>query len=120
MFFSFHQSRSLINYCRHVTPGTLQYYKYHGPSRHLPPPSSIQYHIVLSTYGTVAADFSRGGGVLYNVKWYRLVLDEGINMFGDWFIEWPKAKSKQRTSFVTGRLSNLKLSQHSTELFAGV
>lgn len=61
---------------KHVTPGTLQYYKYHGPSRHLPPPSSIQYHIVLSTYGTVAADFSRGGGVLYNVKWYRLVLDE--------------------------------------------
>ena len=39
--------------------------------------SPIQYNIVLSTYGTVAADFGRGGGVLDCFHWYRLILDEG-------------------------------------------
>lgn len=62
---------------RHVVPGTLSVYKYHGPNRKLPSSSTLPYHIVLSTYGTVAADYSRGGGVLACFHWYRLILDEG-------------------------------------------
>ncbi|KAI1769275.1 SNF2 family N-terminal domain-containing protein [Hypoxylon sp. FL1150] len=61
---------------RHVIPGALHYYKYHGPNRHLPLSTSIPYHIVLTTYGTVAADSRSGGGILHSFKWYRLVLDE--------------------------------------------
>ncbi|KAI1374362.1 SNF2 family N-terminal domain-containing protein [Hypoxylon crocopeplum] len=61
---------------KHVVPRTLQFYKYHGANRSLPLASKMAYHIVMSTYGTVAADFRRGGGVLYRFKWYRLVLDE--------------------------------------------
>ncbi|KAJ2988148.1 hypothetical protein NUW58_g4127 [Xylaria curta] len=61
---------------RHVVPGTLSIYKYHGPNRKLPSSSPLPYDIILSTYGTVAADFSRGGGVLTCFHWYRLILDE--------------------------------------------
>ncbi|KAK3377269.1 SNF2 family N-terminal domain-containing protein [Lasiosphaeria ovina] len=61
---------------KHVTPGTLNYYRYHGPDRRLPLSGDFPYHVVISTYGTVAADFSRGGGVLGFFHWYRLVLDE--------------------------------------------
>ncbi|KAI0812914.1 SNF2 family N-terminal domain-containing protein [Xylaria sp. FL0064] len=45
---------------RHVVPGTLSFYKYHGPNRNLPSSPPLPYHIVLSTYDTVTADYSRG------------------------------------------------------------
>ncbi|KAI0546032.1 hypothetical protein F4679DRAFT_559161 [Xylaria curta] len=61
---------------KHVVPGTLSVYRYHGPNRKLPVSSHLPYNIVLSTYGTVAADSSRGGGVLAHFHWYRLILDE--------------------------------------------
>ncbi|KAI0406998.1 hypothetical protein F4802DRAFT_555264 [Xylaria palmicola] len=61
---------------KHVVPGTLSVYKYHGPNRKLPSSPPLPYDIVLSTYGTVAADFSRGGGVLTCFHWYRIILDE--------------------------------------------
>ncbi|PGH01880.1 hypothetical protein AJ80_08952 [Polytolypa hystricis UAMH7299] len=61
---------------KHVIPGTLTHYKYHGLGRCISPSSSLPYHIVLSTYGTVAADFGRGGGVLNRFHWHRLILDE--------------------------------------------
>ncbi|KAI3323069.1 hypothetical protein HD806DRAFT_535561 [Xylariaceae sp. AK1471] len=61
---------------KHVAPGTLSCYKYHGPSRKLPSSTPLPYDVVLSTYGTLAADFSRGGGVLSCFHWYRVVLDE--------------------------------------------
>ncbi|KAI2628484.1 SNF2 family N-terminal domain-containing protein [Hypoxylon sp. NC1633] len=61
---------------KHIVPGALQFYRYHGPNRRLPLSSDIPYDIIMSTYGTVAADFRRGGGVLYSFKWYRLILDE--------------------------------------------
>ncbi|KAH8586237.1 SNF2 family N-terminal domain-containing protein [Bisporella sp. PMI_857] len=61
---------------KHVVPGTLKHYTYHGPSRHLGSSSPLPYHIVFSTYGTVVADANRGGGVLKCFHWYRLILDE--------------------------------------------
>ncbi|KAI1130798.1 SNF2 family N-terminal domain-containing protein [Nemania abortiva] len=61
---------------KHIVPGTLSVYKYHGPSRKLPSSPPLPYHIVLSTYGTVAADHRRGGGVLACFHWRRLILDE--------------------------------------------
>ncbi|KAH7329591.1 SNF2 family N-terminal domain-containing protein [Stachybotrys elegans] len=61
---------------KHLEPGALVIYKYHGPNRRLSTGQALPYHIVLSTYGTVAADFSRGGGVLNEFHWHRLILDE--------------------------------------------
>ncbi|KAE9373912.1 hypothetical protein N431DRAFT_466160 [Stipitochalara longipes BDJ] len=63
---------------KHVVPGTLNTYVYHGSDRNLASssPSPLPYHIVFSTYGTVAADFIGGGGVLNWFHWYRLILDE--------------------------------------------
>ncbi|KAI0123677.1 SNF2 family N-terminal domain-containing protein [Xylariales sp. AK1849] len=61
---------------KHVTKGTLTYYKYHGTSRRLSTTSPIPYDIVLSTYSSIAADYSRGGGVLKCFEWYRIILDE--------------------------------------------
>ncbi|KAH6681052.1 P-loop containing nucleoside triphosphate hydrolase protein [Plectosphaerella plurivora] len=60
----------------HVLPGTLSIYRYHGQGRRLDPSSPLPYHVVFSTYATVASDFSRGGGVLSKFQWYRLILDE--------------------------------------------
>ncbi|KAI0100544.1 hypothetical protein GGR51DRAFT_351483 [Nemania sp. FL0031] len=61
---------------KHVAPRTVSVYKYHGPNRKLPSSPPLPYDIVLSTYGTVAADHRRGGGVLGCFHWHRLVLDE--------------------------------------------
>ncbi|KAL2830493.1 SNF2 family N-terminal domain-containing protein [Aspergillus cavernicola] len=62
---------------KHVTPGTLAYYKYHGTGRSISLSSPLPYHIVFSTYATAEADFSRhGSGVLNRFHWHRLVLDE--------------------------------------------
>ncbi len=63
---------------RHVVHGTLQCYKYHGPDRKLPRSPTLPYHVVLSTYGTIASDFSgERNSVLDSFRWYRLILDEG-------------------------------------------
>lgn len=71
-------STKLTDTRRHVAPGTLSYHKYHGPGRVLPSKSPLPYHVVLTTYGTVTADFRRGGGVLECFHWHRVILDEGM------------------------------------------
>ncbi|KAG6366144.1 hypothetical protein INS49_000320 [Diaporthe citri] len=62
---------------KHVRPGTLRWHKYHGMMRQLDLKSIGSYDIVLSTYGTVAADLARNRGLLNQIHWYRIVLDEG-------------------------------------------
>ncbi|KAK7397581.1 hypothetical protein QQX98_013056, partial [Neonectria punicea] len=54
----------------------IKYFKYHGRERTIDPALFCNYDIVLTTYGTVAADFSTQRGTLRNVHWYRTVLDE--------------------------------------------
>lgn len=63
---------------RHVKPGTLSIYRYHGLNRRLDESREVSYDVVISTYATVTSDFSRGGGVLSKFSWYRLILDEGL------------------------------------------
>jgi len=36
------------------------------------------FDIVLTTYSTLVADFSNGPGVLHQMQWFRVVLDEGM------------------------------------------
>ncbi|KAK1758206.1 SNF2 family N-terminal domain-containing protein [Echria macrotheca] len=61
---------------KHMRPGSISHCKYHGKNRHTANPDLSDYDIVLTTYGTVAADFTRQRNVLRGVYWYRVVLDE--------------------------------------------
>ncbi|KAF9645233.1 hypothetical protein BDM02DRAFT_3263042 [Thelephora ganbajun] len=53
-----------------------------GPSRTRDPAKFEQYHVVITTYGTVQSEFSadpekkRATKALFAVKWWRIVLDE--------------------------------------------
>ncbi|KAH8688376.1 SNF2 family N-terminal domain-containing protein [Ilyonectria robusta] len=60
----------------HTSWGTIKYYKYHGRERTDDPSLFGKYDIVLTTYGTVAADFRKRRGTLNSARWYRTVLDE--------------------------------------------
>lgn len=61
----------------HVEPGALTYYVYHGTHRTQNVYELSKYDIVITTYGTLAADFSKGSSsILHRLKWFRIVLDE--------------------------------------------
>ncbi|KAH7171251.1 DNA repair and recombination protein RAD5C [Dactylonectria macrodidyma] len=60
----------------HTTPGTIKWYKYHGKERTHDASLFCNYDIVITTYGTIAADFRKRRGVLNGTWWYRCVLDE--------------------------------------------
>ncbi|KAK0654180.1 SNF2 family N-terminal domain-containing protein [Cercophora samala] len=59
---------------KHVHPGVITHYKYHGPDRRLDPSNLPS--VVISTYGTVTTELSRANSILKQIHWYRLVLDE--------------------------------------------
>jgi SNF2 family DNA or RNA helicase len=61
----------------HIEPGALSYYVYHGTNRTQNVYELSKYDIVITTYGTLAADYSKGASsVLHRLKWFRIVLDE--------------------------------------------
>jgi SNF2 family DNA or RNA helicase len=61
----------------HLEAGSLTYYVYHGTHRTQNVYELSKYDIVITTYGTLAADFSKGASsVLHRLKWFRIVLDE--------------------------------------------
>lgn len=61
----------------HLEPGSVTYYVYHGTNRTQNVYELSKYDIVVTTYGTLAADFSKGPiSVLHRLKWFRVVLDE--------------------------------------------
>lgn len=64
---------------RHWYPGCIQYIKYHGQDRQQLDARLDEQDIVLTTYGTVMAEYRRGLGrsALHRVGWFRLILDEG-------------------------------------------
>ena len=55
----------------------MKYYKYHGKARHTQPSLFQDYDIVLTTYGTIAADFGSRRKMIGSMHWYRIILDEG-------------------------------------------
>ncbi|KAF1840938.1 uncharacterized protein K460DRAFT_389454 [Cucurbitaria berberidis CBS 394.84] len=59
-----------------IAGGALTYHKFHSRDRKIDCLSLLQKDIVFTTYGTVAADFSRKRSLLHQVHWYRIVLDE--------------------------------------------
>jgi SWI/SNF-related matrix-associated actin-dependent regulator of chromatin subfamily A3 len=67
----------VANVSRHIIRGALRYCKYHGQERPKDSSDLVQYDVVLTTYGTVVADFSRSRNVLERINWYRMIVDEG-------------------------------------------
>ncbi|USP81221.1 hypothetical protein yc1106_08495 [Curvularia clavata] len=54
---------------KHIEPGTLQVYRYHGLGKRIDLPDLLRMDIVLTTYATVAAEFCRGKSTLNRISW---------------------------------------------------
>lgn len=55
----------------------LRTIKYHGQNRRCSVDTLRKADLVITTYHTLASDYSNAKGLLNQVEWYRLVLDEG-------------------------------------------
>ena len=70
-----------LTHTRRIVPGVLRITRYHGYDRTKHFAQLLDFDIVLTTYGTVATEFrksyKRGREVLYYLRWFRIVLDEG-------------------------------------------
>lgn len=62
---------------RHIYSG-LTICVYHGRGRETNPEILAKADIVLSTYHTIAAEGSKTNSVIFQIKWFRIVLDEGM------------------------------------------
>lgn len=65
---------------RHLRPGTLRCWLYHGPKRAEDMVSMLAHDIVVTTYDVVATEWKsveKGPRPLFLVNWRRIVLDEG-------------------------------------------
>ena len=65
---------------RHLHPGTLRYWLYHGPKRSEDTVAMLAHDIVITTYDVVATEWKsveKGPRPLFLVNWRRIVLDEG-------------------------------------------
>lgn len=56
----------------------LRTIKYHGQNRRCSLEDLRDADLVITTYHTLASDYSNAKGLLDKVEWYRLVLDEGV------------------------------------------
>jgi len=53
-----------------------KHFKYHGQDRHAELHKNLDSDVILTTYGTVVADFRLGTGPLKEILFFRIVLDE--------------------------------------------
>ncbi|KAL7894024.1 SNF2 family N-terminal domain-containing protein [Trichoderma sp. TUCIM 5745] len=66
---------------KHAYPGTLPFHTHLGSSRHAETNLLRERLVVFTTYATVAAEFRRGDTTLQKINWFRIVLDEGTEIF---------------------------------------
>lgn len=67
----------LISIDRHIRPDAVKFHKYHGSNRESEVPKLLEFDIIFTTYATLTAGFCRGDSILHQIRWFRLVLDEG-------------------------------------------
>ena len=66
----------LLNFSSHFAQGALSWVLFHGQNRAQELESLGSVDIVLTTYATLSADHT-GRGLLHQMEWFRVVLDEG-------------------------------------------
>ncbi len=66
----------MLSHRRHLD-GTLKTMKYHGHKRERTLAIIEDSDIVLTTYHTLAVDFAAKKSPIHEVRWFRVVLDEG-------------------------------------------
>ncbi|KAJ2996105.1 hypothetical protein HDV02_000158 [Globomyces sp. JEL0801] len=94
----------------HIAPGSLSYYIYHGPNRNKSSKFLAKHKLVITTYQTVAGEYSDGDPkeklkpTLVRVKWKRIVLDEGhhIRNYNSIAFKACNELNAERRWFVTG------------------
>ena len=62
---------------RHLDGG-LKIIAYHGRGRDIDPVVIADSDIVISTYHTLATEATDTESAIYQIKWFRVVLDEGL------------------------------------------
>jgi len=62
---------------RRTTSGSLKVTTYHGQKRVQHHSEFVNVDVVLTTFGTVAAEYRKPRQVLFYVRWFRIFLDEG-------------------------------------------
>lgn len=65
---------------RHFLPGALSVVVFHGPKRCQDLGFLTSSNVVLTTYATIVAE-DKGNKLLQELKWFRIVLDEGRRIF---------------------------------------
>ncbi|KAK5712281.1 hypothetical protein LTR15_011859 [Elasticomyces elasticus] len=63
---------------RHTVPGTIRWATYHGQKRirDVSEAHDRDLDVLITTYGTVTAEYRKPRKVLFHAKWFRLILDE--------------------------------------------
>ncbi|KAK3619536.1 hypothetical protein LTR56_023971 [Elasticomyces elasticus] len=63
---------------RHTMLGTIRWSVYHGPNRIRDVSEALDrdMDVLITTYGTVTAEYCKPRKVLFHAKWFRLILDE--------------------------------------------
>ena len=59
--------------------GLLKVYKYHGIRKEIGLDTLVEHDVILTTYATLASHFGKKASFLQQIKWFRLVLDEGMD-----------------------------------------
>ncbi|VUC22966.1 unnamed protein product [Clonostachys rosea] len=68
---------------RHISPKRLEFHRHLGQGRKKEKELLRKCAVVFTTYSTVATEFSHGDTTLMDIKWFRIVLDEGDKLTRD-------------------------------------
>lgn len=100
-----------------VRRGALDVYVFHGANREYKARNLAKYDVVITTYQTVVVE-DKNQGVLYQVKWNRIILDEGH------VIRNHKSKQSEAVCKLPGKrrwvLSGTPIQNKEFDLFAAV
>jgi SNF2 family DNA or RNA helicase len=68
---------------KHCKPDSLSVYKYHGTQRTKSASKLSAFDVVLTTYATITSELrneTKDDGLLHQIKWHRIVIDEGTTV----------------------------------------
>lgn len=107
-------SSSQLTSLRHIFPGQIRFALYHGSLRAHIEKSLVEYDIVLTTYGTLQAEWKSRNeeSPLYSNTWARVVLDEGQIYYSAQHWSHIPANKAQPITSENGQHRHSRLQQH--------